>query len=56
MLWKAFDRYLSMRTSTDRYMEYDQTFTFATTRASMVCHDVGTASKAGPVVALKFAA
>lgn len=49
-------RQIAMRTSADRYMEYDQTFTFATCRAAMVCHDVGSASKAGPVVALKFAA
>jgi HK97 family phage major capsid protein len=49
-------RAVALKTSTDRYMEYDQTFTFATTRASMVCHDVGSSTKAGPVVALKFAA
>lgn len=49
-------RAIAVRTSTDRYMEYDQTFTFATTRASMVVHDVGSSAKAGPVVALKFAA
>jgi hypothetical protein len=37
-------------------MEYDQTFTFATTRAAMVNHDIGTTAVAGPIVALKAAA
>lgn len=49
-------RQVSIKTSADRYMEYDQTFTFATARASMVSHDVGSASKAGPIVAIKAAA
>ena len=49
-------RQISIKTSADRYMEYDQTFTFGTTRAAMVNHDIGTALVAGPIVALKAAA
>ena len=49
-------RQIAIRTSADRYMEYDQTFTFATTRAAMVNHDIGTTAVAGPIVALKAAA
>ena len=49
-------RQISIKTSTDRFMEYDQTFTFATTRAAMVNHDIGSATAAGPIVALKAAA
>ena len=47
-------RTINIRTSTDRFIEYDQVLTFATTRNSMVAHDVGSATKAGPVVALVF--
>jgi len=47
-------RAISIRTASERYIEYDQTLTFATTRNAIVVHDVGSTSKAGPVVALKF--
>jgi HK97 family phage major capsid protein len=49
-------RAVAVKTSSDRYMEYDQTFTFATARACMVNHDIGTNTIAGPVVALRAAA
>ncbi|CAB4169229.1 COG4653 Predicted phage phi-C31 gp36 major capsid-like protein [uncultured Caudovirales phage] len=49
-------RAVAVKTSSDRYMEYDQTFTFATARACMVNHDIGTSAVAGPVVALRAAA
>ncbi len=47
-------RAISIRTASERYIEYDQTLTFATTRNAIVVHDVGSTTKAGPVVALKF--
>lgn len=47
-------RAIAIKTSADRYMEFDQTLTFSTTRNAMVAHDTGSATKAGPVVALKF--
>jgi HK97 family phage major capsid protein len=47
-------RAIQIRTASERYIEYDQTLTFATTRNAMVVHDVGSTTKAGPVVALKF--
>ena len=47
-------RAIGIRTSTERYIEFDQVLTFATTRNSMVAHDLGSTTKAGPVVALKF--
>jgi HK97 family phage major capsid protein len=40
--------------STDRYIEYDQTAMFGTIRATAVWHDLGSASAAGPVVGLKL--
>lgn len=49
-------RAVSIRTASERYIEYDQTLTFATTRNAMVVHDLGSASKAGPIVALQAAA
>lgn len=48
-------RAVSIRTASERYIEYDQTLTFATTRNAMVVHDLGSTSVAGPIVALKFA-
>lgn len=48
-------RAVSIRTASERYIEYDQTLTFATTRNAMVVHDLGSTSVAGPLVALKFA-
>lgn len=47
-------RAIQIRTASERYIEYDQTLTFATTRNAMVVHDVGSTTKAGPVVALQF--
>lgn len=47
-------RAISIRTASERYIEFDQTLTFATTRNAMVVHDLGSTAKAGPVVALKF--
>lgn len=49
-------RAVSIRTASERYIEFDQTLTFATTRNAMVVHDLGTTSKAGPIVALQAAA
>lgn len=48
-------RAMSVRTSTERYAELDQTLMLATTRFAALTHDVGTTSVAGPVVALKTA-
>ena len=47
-------RAISIKTASERYIEYDQTLTFATTRNAMVVNDLGSTTKAGPVVALKF--
>ena len=47
-------RAVNIRTASERYVEYDQTLTFATTRNAMVVHDLGSTTKAGPIVALKF--
>ena len=49
-------RAITIKTDTSRFIEYDQTLTFATARVAIVAHDLGSASKAGPIVALKFAA
>jgi len=47
-------RAVTIKTDTSRFIEYDQTLTFATARVAIVAHDLGSTSKAGPVVALKF--
>lgn len=47
-------RGVTIKTDASRFIEYDQTLTFATSRVAMVAHDLGSAAKAGPVVALKF--
>jgi len=47
-------RAISIKTASERYIEYDQTLTFATTRNAMIVNDIGSTSKAGPIVALKF--
>ena len=47
-------RGVTIKTDASRFIEYDQTLTFATARVAMVAHDLGSASKAGPVCALKF--
>ena len=49
-------RQIAVKTSADRYMEFDQTFTFTTARAALVNHDIGSATVAGPIVALRAAA
>jgi len=46
-------RAVNIRTASERYIEYDQTLTFATTRVAMVVHDLGSTTVAGPLVALK---
>jgi HK97 family phage major capsid protein len=48
-------RAVSIRTASERYIEFDQTLTFATTRNAIVVHDLGSTTKAGPICALKFA-
>lgn len=47
-------RSVTIKTDTSRFVEYDQTLTFATARVAIVANDLGSTSKAGPVVALKF--
>lgn len=49
-------REISLKTSTERYIEFDQTYTFASSRVAINVHDLGDTAKAGPIVALKFAA
>jgi HK97 family phage major capsid protein len=46
-------RGVSIKTASERYIEYDQTLTFATTRVAMVVHDLGSTTVAGPIVALR---
>lgn len=46
-------RAVSIKTASERYIEYDQTLTFATTRVAMVVHDLGSTTVAGPIVALR---
>jgi HK97 family phage major capsid protein len=47
-------RAVTIKTDSSRFVEYDQTLTFATARVAIVAHDLGSTTKAGPVVALKF--
>ena len=47
-------RAVTIKTDGSRFIEYDQTLTFATARVAIVAHDLGSTTKAGPVVALKF--
>jgi hypothetical protein len=47
-------RAVTIKTDASRFIEYDQTLTFATARVAMVAHDLGSAAKAGPICALKF--
>jgi HK97 family phage major capsid protein len=49
-------RAITIKTDGSRFIEYDQTLTFATSRVAIVAHDLGSTTKAGPIVALKFAA
>ena len=46
-------RAVSIKTASERYIEFDQTLTFATTRVAMVVHDLGSTTVAGPIVALR---
>ena len=48
----ALRRQVAVRASTDRYIEFDQTYFQATVSYDAVTSDVGDASTAGPVVAL----
>lgn len=48
----ALRRNVAVRASTDRYIEFDQTYFQATVAYDCVTSDVGDASTAGPVVAL----
>lgn len=49
-------RAVTIKTDTSRFIEYDQTLTFASSRVAILAHDLGSTTKAGPLVALKFAA
>jgi len=49
-------REVSIKTDASRFIEFDQLLTFATARVAMVAHDLGDTNKAGPLVALRFAA
>lgn len=51
----ATRRGLQIKTSVDRYAELDQTLIVATSRFDAVTHDVGSATTAGPLVALRTA-
>ena len=46
-------RAVSIKTASERYIEYDQTLTFATARVAINVHDLGSNTVAGPIVALK---
>lgn len=46
----------AVRSSTERYIEIDQTLFTGTARADMVWHSFGSATETGPVVGLKMAA
>lgn len=47
-------RAITIKTASERYIEFDQVLTFATCRNSIVVNDIGSTTKAGPVVALRF--
>jgi HK97 family phage major capsid protein len=47
-------REVRIATDTSRFIEFDQLLTFATSRVAIAMQDLGTTSKAGPIVALKF--
>jgi len=46
----------AVRTSTERFVEIDQTLFTGTARADMIWHSFGTATESGPLVGLKMAA
>ena len=45
---------IAVRASTDRYIEFDQTYFVASVRFDVVTSDIGDATTAGPVVALRL--
>jgi HK97 family phage major capsid protein len=45
---------IAVRASTDRYIEFDQTYFQAMCRFDVVTSDIGDANTAGPVVSLKL--
>lgn len=47
-------RDFEIKSSSDRYVEFDQTALFGSLRATAVWHDLGSASAVGPVVGLKL--
>ena len=47
-------RRVEIKTSADRFMEFDQTLIYGNARVAMVAHDLGDTSEAGPLVALMF--
>jgi HK97 family phage major capsid protein len=47
-------RAIQIKTSQDRFMEYDQLLTYASARNSMVAHELGDDSKPGSLIALQF--
>ena len=47
-------RAISVKTASERYLEFDQTMTFATTRNAMIVNDLGSTTRPGPIVALRF--
>jgi HK97 family phage major capsid protein len=47
-------REVEIRTDASRFIEFDQVLTFSTSRVSMVAHDLGDNTKAGPIVALRM--
>jgi HK97 family phage major capsid protein len=49
-------RDFEIRSSADRFVEFDMTALFGTLRATAVWHDLGSASAAGPVVGLELGA
>jgi HK97 family phage major capsid protein len=48
-------RTVSIKTASERYIEFDQTATFATVRNAIVVHDLGSGTVTGPLVALRAA-
>lgn len=52
----ATRRGLTIKQSTERYAELDQTLLVSTMRFDAITHDCGDANRAGPIVALKTAA
>ena len=47
-------RAISIKTASERWIEFDQTALFASARNAMVVSDLGSTTKAGPLVALRF--